>query len=179
MVVKGFEGGDMVEKEKRRQEVLQRRQARELEMRAAFEAQRQAIQQANERKLKQEAERQAIALKDKMLREKEWNAHIRQKELERAAEQTKQEELSRQVRRGGGRGGSERWGYTSRSCSRVRVTKQESRQVRRARLGVECGTRAGHPLPLPPAGGSRGPPLPFSHPPPSTNYCPSGLNWVN
>lgn len=91
-ILDSLQSSDMIEREKKRLEVVQRRQQKELEQLLNYEKRRQELKEQAEKKMK-EQERRMIA--QKQLREKretEWQVAMRERELQRAKEEARLEQ---------------------------------------------------------------------------------------
>ncbi|KAI5054891.1 hypothetical protein GOP47_0030036 [Adiantum capillus-veneris] len=118
---------DFQEKEKMRLEVVRRRQQRELEQMAKFEAQRQ--QMATDNQSRADAERKAEEQKrlEKAKKDKEWQADLRKRELQKLKEEEALEKKSKQM-------AAERY---LREQQQLALEQQQLRQLRREAMRKE------------------------------------------
>ena len=86
-----LQSSEMLEREKKRLEVVQRRQQKELEQLLNYEKSRQDLKQQAEKKMAEQERRMSAqkALREK--RETEWQIAMRERELQRAKEEAKLE----------------------------------------------------------------------------------------
>ncbi|GAQ92056.1 hypothetical protein KFL_009130030 [Klebsormidium nitens] len=94
-ILNALGGADMVEKEARRLEVLQRRQQRELEQMINYEKKRQMVSEDAQTRIQEEKDRQEAEKQERLRREREWQEEQRLKEVEKAKRDEEAERRSR------------------------------------------------------------------------------------
>ena len=86
-----LQSSDMIEREKKRLEVVQRRQQKELEQLLNYEKRRQELKEQAEKKMKEQERRMLAQKAMREKRETEWQVAMRERELQRAKEEARLE----------------------------------------------------------------------------------------